>query len=324
MIIKDSDRETHLERWLEIRRNGLTATEVGQIASGKASVAEIVERKQRGYTVPSNPFMEWGNIMEPHILAWLRMKMDNIPVDANSHIVEWDEDPFCLSTPDGFMEGAVVECKTTGHHWEPLQDDSLPMVERFKACKILHYFYQCQWQMLTCDLDECVFAWNVRELAPLVEYRLVDDGERRVRKFFIGGEEVDDPKRLFTPGEFYYITIERDAEVCERLFDIMLEVKNFDESLPPIIPVKAITFMRMAKRYEARAKELRAEAMEIVSPLIKPGEKVSGGWGSVSCSERKTTRVDTNKLKFEHPDLFSKYSSESTSTQIRFTLKEED
>lgn len=323
MIIKDSDRETHLERWLEIRRNGLTATEVGQIASGKASVAEIVERKQRGYTVPSNPFMEWGNIMEPHILAWLRMKMDNIPVDANSHIVEWDEDPFCLSTPDGFMEGAVVECKTTGHHWEPLQDDSLPMVERFKACKILHYFYQCQWQMLTCDLDECVFAWNVRELAPLVEYRLVDDGERRVRKFFIGGEEVDDPKRLFTPGEFYYITIERDAEACDLLLSIRDEVKHYDESARQLVFDDAADMMRLARKFESIAKCCRANAIELVTPLLRAGEKVSGEWGSVSCSERKTTRFDTNKLKFEHPDLFSKYSSESTSTQIRFTLKED-
>lgn len=315
MIIKDSDRETHLERWLEIRRGGLTATEVGQIASGKASVAEIVERKQRGYTVPPNPFMEWGNIMEPKILDWLRMELDNTTIIANSHIVAWDEDPFCISTPDGFMDGAVVECKTTGDRWESLHDESMPMLDRFKACKIPYHFYQCQWQMITSDLDEDVFAWNVRELAPFVEQRGFN--------FFIEGVPIRDPHLLFMPGDFFYITVERDEEVCKRLLDIMHEVKGFSEALPPIIPMKAITFMRMARQYEARAKELRAEAMEIVSPLIKPGEKVSGGWGSVSCSERKTTRFDTNKLKFEHPDLFSKYSSESTSTQIRFTLKED-
>lgn len=60
MIIKDSDRETHRERWLEIRRNGLTATEVGQIAAGKASVAGIVERKQRGYSVPHGVGEHYG------------------------------------------------------------------------------------------------------------------------------------------------------------------------------------------------------------------------------------------------------------------------
>ena len=175
--------------------------------------------------------------------------------------------------------------------------------------------------MLTCDLDECVFAWNVRELSPLVDYRLVEEHERRFRKFYIGDEEVRDPELLFMPGDFFYITVERDWYACERLLDIMYEVKDFPETLPTIITMKAITFMRMARQYEARAKELRAEAIELVKPLIRPGEKVSGEWGSVSCSERKTTRFDTNKLKFEHPDLFKKYSSETGSTRIRCTLK---
>lgn len=42
MIIKDSDRETHLERWLEIRRGGLTATEAGAIAAGKRTIGVVI------------------------------------------------------------------------------------------------------------------------------------------------------------------------------------------------------------------------------------------------------------------------------------------
>ena len=65
MIIKDSDRETCLDRWFEIRRGGLTATEAGAIAAGKRAIGGVWADKKSGKNVPSNPFMEWGNIMEP-------------------------------------------------------------------------------------------------------------------------------------------------------------------------------------------------------------------------------------------------------------------
>lgn len=314
MIIKDSDRETHLDRWLEIRRNGLTATEVGQIASGKASVAEIVERKQRGYTVPPNPFTEWGNIMEPHILDWLSMMLDNVPVIPNSHIVAWDDDPRLLSTPDGFTDNAVVECKTTGKRWEKLHDNTLSPSDRFKACSKVEYYFQHQTQLLTCNRDDGYFTWNVREVVPFVEQRGL--------KFFLNGEQVSDPHLLFYPGEFDYIDTERSEDSSDLIKQINEHYWAFYEHAESVIPGDAIDMMRLAREYESKAKELRAKALELVKPLLRAGEKVSGYWGSVSCSERTLTRFDTSRFKHDNPELFSKYSSESTSTQIRFTLKD--
>jgi yqaJ-like viral recombinase domain len=93
--------------------------------------------------------------MEPHILDWLRMELDNTTIVANSHIVAWDDDQRCLATPDGFTHGAVVECKTTGADWNSLVAADPLRAEDFRKLGILHYFYQCQWQMLVCDLDEC-------------------------------------------------------------------------------------------------------------------------------------------------------------------------
>lgn len=55
MIIKDSDRETCPDRWFEIRRGGLTATEAGAIAAGRRTIGGVWADKKSGKNVPSNP-----------------------------------------------------------------------------------------------------------------------------------------------------------------------------------------------------------------------------------------------------------------------------
>lgn len=314
MIIKDSDRETHLERWLEIRRGGLTATEAGAIAAGKKTIGGVWADKKSGKKVPSNPFMEWGNMMEPHILDWLRMELDNTTVVANSHIVAWDDDQRCLATPDGFTHGAVVECKTTGADWDSLIAADPLCADVFRELGILHYFYQCQWQMLICDVDECFFAWNVRETAPFVEQKGVT--------FSVDGEPVRDPNLIFIPGEFHCVLVERDVEAIEKLLQVRDDFFAYEESDGPSIPAEAIELMRESNRLKARAEMLRKRALELVEPVLNAGDRVSGVWGSVSCSERRVSRLDSKALAADLPDVFDKYSSESVSTQIRFTLKD--
>lgn len=316
MIIKDSDRETHLERWLEIRRGGLTATEAGAIAAGKRTIGGVWADKKSGKSVPSNKFMEWGNMMEPRILDWLRMELDNQTIVANSHIVAWDDDQRCLATPDGFTHGAVVECKTTGADWDSLVAADPLRAEDFRELGILHYFYQCQWQMMTCDLDECFFAWNVRETAPLVE--------QRGMSFSVDGEPVRALNRIFMPGEFHCVLVERDVEAIEKLLRVRDDFFAYGESSEPYILTEAIELMRESNRLKARAEMLRKRALELVEPVLGAGDRVSGEWGSVSCSERRVSRLDSKALAADLPEVFDKYSSESVSTQIRFALKEED
>ena len=316
MIIKDSDRETHLERWLEIRRGGLTATEAGAIAAGKRTIGGVWADKKSGKSVPSNKFMEWGNMMEPRILDWLRMELDNQTIVANSHIVAWDEDPRCLATPDGFTHGAVVECKTTGADWDSLVAADPLRADVFRDLGILHYFYQCQWQMLICDVDECFFAWNVRETAPLVE--------QKGMAFSIGGEPVRALNRIFMSGEFHCVLVERDAGAIEKLLRVRDDFFAYGESSEPYILTEAIELVRESNRLKVQAEMLRKRALELVEPVLMAGDRVSGEWGSVSCSERRVSRLDSKALAADLPDVFDKYSSESVSTQIRFTLKEED
>lgn len=314
MIIKDSDRETHLERWLEIRRGGLTATEAGAIAAGKRTIGGVWADKKSGKKVPSNPFMEWGNMMEPRILDWLRMELDNQTIVANSHIVAWDDDQSCLATPDGFTHGAVVECKTTGADWDGLVVADPLCAEDFRELGILHYFYQCQWQMLVCDVDECFFAWNVRETAPFVE--------QKGMSFRVDGEPVRDPNMIFMPGEFHCVLVERDAGAIEKLLRVRDDFFFYEEPGESSIPSEAVELMRESNRLKARAEMLRKRALELVEPVLNAGDRVSGVWGSVSCSERRVSRLDSKALAADLPDVFDKYSSESVSTQIRFTLKD--
>ena len=157
------------------------------------------------------------------------------------------------------------------------------------------------------------FAWNVRETAPLVEQKGLT--------FSVGGEPVRDPRLIFMPGDFHYVLVECDEEAIEKLLQVRDDFFAYEESGEPAIPSEAIDLMRESNRLKARAEMLRKRALELVRPVLNAGDRVSGEWGSVSCSERRVSRLDSKALAADLPDVFDKYSSESVSTQIRFTLK---
>lgn len=151
-------RSTDREAWLWHREQGVTATAIGKAAAGPAGFAEVVAQMQNPQPVAVSPYMEWGNIREPHIAAVVMQRFGIMPNDwLISRGGKLSPDRWQMATPDGLCwhdgHKTIGEYKTSG---KPL--DKIPA----------HYMRQVQWQMYVCgpQVERCVFAYELRLDAP--------------------------------------------------------------------------------------------------------------------------------------------------------------
>lgn len=142
LVSKNADEE----RWLEIREEGISATEVAT-ARTPAGFKKVVETKMFGSTITDNAYMRFGREQEYPVAMWLKEEFGIMPNDWTiAHAVE----PRHRATPDGLSLDHLMisEIKTTGKDF----DGSVP----------LGYMRQMQWQMYVTDTNVCIFAWMLR------------------------------------------------------------------------------------------------------------------------------------------------------------------
>ena len=107
MRIDNSSREADMEKWLELRRTGITGTEIGKLYAKKTTIDQLWHEKHDAIPIPDNPYMQWGRERENIILEWLRAET-GLTITDNSDIWSADDNPRYLSTPDGVGDGFVA------------------------------------------------------------------------------------------------------------------------------------------------------------------------------------------------------------------------
>jgi len=137
------------ERWLEARRDGVTATQVSRAASGPGGFQQAVEEYREDFQETDNPYMKFGRDWEGPISMFLKERFGVMP---NEWLICAEDDPTHLATPDGLTLGhqQISEIKTTGKDWNP---EKIPV----------QYRRQVQWQLYVTGAESCVFAWMLRE-----------------------------------------------------------------------------------------------------------------------------------------------------------------
>jgi putative phage-type endonuclease len=137
------------ERWLEARRDGVTATQVSRAASGPGGFEQAVAEYREEFQETDNPYMKFGRDWEGPISMYLK---DTFGVMPNEWLISAEENPRHLATPDGLsMEHAYIsEVKTTGKEWNP---ERIPV----------QYRRQVQWQLYVTGAESCYFAWMLRQ-----------------------------------------------------------------------------------------------------------------------------------------------------------------
>lgn len=138
------------DEWFEVRRGGVTATDISRLMyGGKATWASVKAEKARQPARFSNAYLAWGIEREPVIAE--RICAD-YPLKHNTHVLQRADDRRWMATPDlldpaGALVGDIKTAVWRGRPWE-----SVPP----------NYFTQVQWQMFVTGIREgiLVVEWH--------------------------------------------------------------------------------------------------------------------------------------------------------------------
>lgn len=291
MRIPNSSREKNPELWRKLRREGITATDIGALYAGKKTIAQLHADKQADRSF-DNPYMQWGRLREPEILRWLQDEIETV-IEPNDDLFAYDADPFFLSTPDGIGPDFVVEVKTIGRglpRLEAAEDAGAHATESdFAADEVLNFFGQVHQQMLSAPKPLCLLAWEYRELRPGVE---VPKGP------------VEDVDALFTPGEKHFVRIDPDGAAKARCLEFGYQYKEY-RPVAPYLSADVWDLQDEIEGIERDIKSLRAVLEEKKNTLkarvtvaMKPGECFEYPLGTVRYTEYASRgSLDTEKLE---------------------------
>jgi predicted phage-related endonuclease len=138
-----ASKSVHAGRWLQARREGVTATQVAKAAAGPGGFQQAVEDYRADFVEQDNPYMAFGRAWEGPISMHLK---DEFGVMPNDWLISSAVSDHYMATPDGLTLGhkAISEVKTTGKDWNP---ERIPV----------QYRRQVQWQLFVTDAEFCYF-----------------------------------------------------------------------------------------------------------------------------------------------------------------------
>lgn len=309
--------------WLEKRKAGIGASDVAGILglSPWATPFTVWADKTKDLADDQNESMYWGSALED-VVADEFEKQTGLHVHGRQWLVRHPDYEWAMATIDGFAEEAP---------WEPDEDEyiePLGLVEvktdstfgGWKDGIPDHYRIQIQWQMFVTGLTRC---W-VAVLHGGRTFRIYDGADdpvefdpdlaekifRRVSEFrdrYIVGDETPDADSSDATARILTDLWEADDEkVIELSGDMAADLEALRG------------WKREQKRVDARVKELEAR---IKTSLQEATVGTVGGVEAVTWKPVTSRRVDSKRLKSERPDVYEKFSKESS--YRRFMVKEE-
>ncbi|MFB9776164.1 YqaJ viral recombinase family protein [Brevibacterium otitidis] len=134
------------DEWFEVRRGGVTATDMYRLMyGGKATWATVKAEKARPPAFRGNAYTAWG-IERESVIA--KRICGEYPLQHNTDVLQHADDPRWMATPDlldpaGALVGDIKTAVWKGRPW-----DSVPP----------NYFTQLQWQMFVTGIREAILA----------------------------------------------------------------------------------------------------------------------------------------------------------------------
>lgn len=275
-IVADKNRDE--QQWLEARRQGVTATDIVALEKGGAAAraALLKDKRDASRQFHGNAYTAWGLEREPVIAEWISEKFGHQPSDVTFHAAE---NRRHLATPDGLhiKDGiiTIAEIKTSKHDLEPGSDAFISS----------HYMAQCQWQMYVCDVNECLFVWEVRE-----------------------GEPGD-----FKPGKLGHAWIERDEghirELIE-LADSFLHALDYDVDDDPAdyteLVERWVEEKEAVKRHQEAMADLEQQLLDRIGDRDSFHIETTAGKVTLT-TPKPAERFDSTKFKTVHPEMWRKF-----------------
>ena len=298
--VKQEDDE---EGWLKARTRGIGGSDVGAICgvSPFTSARQIYLNKTGQYpdSMQQNDAakerMHFGHMLEPIVADEYSQRTGNKIIAVNATLVHKDH-PWALANVDRLIvddDGrpvGILECKTTSEY----------MNEEWESGEILmSYIYQLNWYLWILGLEKGAFAclvggnkfyyYDVFRNDELLENTIIPAAEKF---WFDNVLALKEPEMQAT-----------DTDFANSIYSTV--VKNSEITLPDD---ETNELARTVFDCKAKIKELTTimeEAQNRIKDHLKDNEIGYTKDYTIKWSPRSQTRVDTDRLKSEFPEVYA-------------------
>lgn len=282
------------DEWLRYRKQGIGGSDAGAICglNPYATAMHVYHDKtSEAISSADNEAMRQGRDLEDYV-ARRFMEASGKKVRRANAIFYHEEYPFMLANVDRMVSGenAGLECKTASPYMaDKWKDGSIPM----------HYQIQCCHYMAVCGAE----AWYIAALIYGKEFifHRIERDEEIIR-------DLIRIERDFWENHVLGRTLP-DPDGSEAADGIIAEY--FKNSSPRTIPLDGFD-QKLARRQEilTAMEQMEREKKQIEQELkvyMGDAERAENSRFQVSWRPVDSTRIDSGKLKEEHPETYEKY-----------------
>ena len=307
IIAKNVDTMPRNE-WLALRRKGIGGSDCAAacgLSRWKSPLQLFVEKTSGVKVEEDNERMEWGKRLEPLIRSTFAEK-SGLAVTECPVMFAFKEYPYMIANIDGIVSEkdgskSLLEIKTVGEYASSDWDDGLP----------LEYYLQIQHYLAVTDLKKAYCAVLIG--GNKFNHQVVERDNETIDT--ITALEYDFWNNHVLKGIPPAVS-DKDSEILNTLYPK-------SNSATAILPTEAdeiINEYLEIKALEEELKKQKALAENKLKSILGDNE---GGQSSagffVNWKSVNSNRLDTARLKAEHPELIEQYSISSTSRRFSIT-----
>ena len=300
MYMKISTAKMGREDWLRLRKSGIGGSDAGAVCGMNpfSSPAKVFQDKiSDEISELDSEAVRQGNDLEDYV-ARRFMEATGLKVRRSNFMYRSAEHPFMLADVDRLVVGedAGLECKTaSAYSADKWKDGNIP----------LHYIIQCVHYMIVTGRKTWYLAavilgkdficrkltWDDDIAAGLVAAE-EDFWKNHVEKGIL--PPPDGSKIFDAVLEQYFHTSRKKSAV---------ELVGFDDRLS-----RREEILQEIGRLETEQKQIEQE----VKLFMQDHELAASGKYRVSWSSVDTARLDTKRIRQEHPEIYEEYAKVSS------------
>ena len=297
---------SHTE-WLKMRKHGIGGSDAaavcglsrwrGPLDVYRDKTSDKIEEKE-------TPAIHWGNVMEPVLRAEFA-KRSGLVVEEVPFLFNCREFPFMIANVDGIArekDGSVslIEIKTANSFAVKDWDNGLPQ----------EYYIQVQHYMSVLDLAKSYIVV------------LIGGNDFRIEEIPRDDETIQTIINLeaaFWRENILTLTPPAPDATSGDALNGLYPTSNGTSVILGREADDIISDLESCKQMEDQLKAARAESENALKAMLGEAEcaKTPGGY-SVRWKSSTTSRLDTTKLKADHPDLVAQYTP--TTNYRRFSI----
>lgn len=295
------------EQWLEQRLKGIGGSDAGALLGFnqyKSAYTLWCEKTGRVHKDVDNEAMRLGRDLEDYVAQ--RFAEDTgKKVRKSSFSYQSKEYPFMLANVDRFIQGedAILECKTTS---------ALTRTKYDKGDIPASYYAQCMHYLAVTGCKKAYIA--VLVLGKNFYWFEIERNEEEIQA-------------LIESEKAFWECVTSDSEPnidssdsTSESLGMMYSDSNNNEPIEMFgMDEKVHKYLEISEQIKNLEKEKKLIENELKHDLGECENGYVEGY-IVNWKPFTTSRLDTSKLKKEHPDIYDEYSKESTSR--RFNVKE--